>query len=122
MPNFLEDLAEVLPGFPALWTEFCYHEGEASRPWEAKLNDDVRCLDREWRKLVFKLFDYMRMTLGLPNHHYIGDKRRLETIIYPVSSNLSHRAFGTQYSSVVSTPLRTKLLRPECAQRLTKSM
>ena len=90
MPKLLEDLAGVLPGFPVIWNDFCKHEGEASRPWEAKLNDDVRCLDREWRKLVFKLFDYMRMAMRLPNHHYHGDKRRLETIVYPVSSSASN--------------------------------
>jgi hypothetical protein len=85
MPKFLEDLAQVFPGFPHLWNDFCYHEGEASQSYEAKLNDDVRYLDREWRKLVFRLCDYMLLALRLSERGFHADRRRLATIVHPVS-------------------------------------
>ena len=62
MPTLLEDLERIYPG---LWTDFASQAEDDVSQWKLKLNGAVPCLDRDWRKLVFTLFDYAASNQGL---------------------------------------------------------
>lgn len=82
MPTFLEDLDRTCPN---LWAGFSAQVEDDASQWSAKLNGAVPCLDRDWRKLVFTLFDYAVVCLGLMKRSLRPDGRRLDTIVHPVS-------------------------------------
>lgn len=82
MPTLLEDLERIYPG---LWTDFASQAEDDVSQWKLKLNGVVPCLDRDWRKLVFTLFDYAASDQGLVKKSFRPDGRRLDTIVHPVS-------------------------------------
>ncbi|KAI5116076.1 hypothetical protein M0805_003833 [Coniferiporia weirii] len=80
MPSFRDDLEDTCP---LLWKDFCVLEGDESRHWNSTINGSVQCLDRDWRKVVFRFCDYFLVNKGLVCSPYHPDGRRLETIVYP---------------------------------------
>lgn len=84
MPLFLENLEHACPG---LWANFCAQAEDDAWQWTAKLNGTAPCLDRDWRKLVFKVFDFLVTSRGLVKRPYRPSGRRLETIVHPVSAS-----------------------------------
>lgn len=81
MPSLCADLEDIAPG---LWAEFCSHEGDESQPWRAKIDGQIPCLDRDWRKIIFRFFDYVLTNKSFLDSSYRPDGKRLESIVHPV--------------------------------------
>lgn len=85
MPPLCDELDDIAPG---VWDEFCIYEGDDSVPWKSKVNGQLPCLDRDWRKIVFRFLDYFatsRKFLKSFDHN----RYRLQTVAYPVRRQYS---------------------------------
>lgn len=112
MPSFYEDVEVVFPG---LWAEFCSQvEGDVTQ-WVSKLSGTAPCLDRDWRKIVFKLFDYLLTTRTSVDCSYRSSGHRLDVIVHPVSAfiYLQKQLLTNAYSSryiIASYSLKLRLM------------
>ena len=80
-PSFCSELERRVPG---LWVEFSSHQADLAQPWSSKLDGDIPCLDRDWRKIAFRLFDFLLASRGFLDPQHIPHGNRLETIVHPV--------------------------------------
>lgn len=86
MISYLDDINRICPG---LWTEFCQATRGDAQLWAGKLEGPIPCLDRDWRKLVFKLLDYYAITRGITPPPHRQGVPRLDVIVHPVSNSVS---------------------------------
>lgn len=89
MASLLQNIEHFSPG---LWTEFCQCNGDETRWWTPAVGGEELCLDRDWRKIVFKLLDYVlesRQNMGLEVGHHRPDSERLKVIVHPACGSYS---------------------------------
>ena len=88
MPSFLDDIKSICP---EIWEDFCLFSGDEAQLWSLKLDGKALCLDRDWRKIVFKFFDFFLVESQnlVPKHQY-PDGKRLNVIVHPVRISPHH--------------------------------
>lgn len=91
--SFKDDLNKARPGlWEDFWVEFSKNDDDLAERALALVDDRSHGLDREWRKSVFRLFDYELKKKYKIKEHRPTSARVDGSHIYPVS-------FSRHYSS-----------------------